>query len=328
MNKIGFTTSIPVEVIYAANKIPVDLNNIFISDLDIAKKYVYSAELKGLPRSSCGWIKGMYSVVTEHAKDFEAIISVIEGDCSQSHALTELWEDFGVKTIPFSYPYARNKERLKEEINKLIDTLGTNIDEVERQKKYLDKIRSRVAYFDELTYKKGNISGFLNHLYLVSTSDFNSDPELFLKEINQEIEKSEKCPKKDNFLRLGYIGVPPIITGIYDLLETYGAKIVYNEVARQFSMPYKTDNIYDQYNLFTYPYDIFTRIDDIKNEIKKRKLDGIIHYTQSFCFRQIQDILIQKHLDIPVLTIEADNPDLPDERTKIRLESFVEMLTF
>ena len=34
MNTIGFTTSIPVEIILAAGKIPVDLNNIFItSDL-------------------------------------------------------------------------------------------------------------------------------------------------------------------------------------------------------------------------------------------------------------------------------------------------------
>ena len=28
MNKIGFTTSIPVEIILAAGKIPLDLNNI------------------------------------------------------------------------------------------------------------------------------------------------------------------------------------------------------------------------------------------------------------------------------------------------------------
>ena len=58
--KIGFTTSIPVEVIYAAGKVPVDLNNLFISSKD-ASHHIDNAECDGFPRNMCSWIKGIYT---------------------------------------------------------------------------------------------------------------------------------------------------------------------------------------------------------------------------------------------------------------------------
>jgi benzoyl-CoA reductase/2-hydroxyglutaryl-CoA dehydratase subunit BcrC/BadD/HgdB len=55
-------------------------------------------------------------------------------------------------------------------------------------------------------------------------------------------------------------------------------------------------------------------------------LDGLIHYTQSFCFRQIQDRLLRQQLNLPILTIEGDRPTLLDHRTRLRLEAFVDVL--
>ena len=57
--KIGFTSTVPMEVIFAAGHIPVDLNNIFITS-DNAGDWVNKAELKGFPRNICSWIKGLY----------------------------------------------------------------------------------------------------------------------------------------------------------------------------------------------------------------------------------------------------------------------------
>lgn len=322
--KIGFTTSVPVEVIYSGNAVPIDLNNIFINDIHKALEYVSKSELIGFPRASCGWIKGLYSVAME--SNFDSIITVIEGDCSQSHALSELWIENGVNVIPFSYPYGRNREKLHEQIEFLIKKLNTNWDDAEAWKDKLDKIRKKIHLLDKLTYERGNISGFENHIYQVCSSDFNSDPIKYETEIEKRIERSLSSASRNDFIRLGYIGVPPIISGLYDTLENFGGKVIYNEVQRQFTMPYATDNLLDQYLKFTYPYDIFARIEDINEQIEIRKLDGIIHYTQSFCFRQIQDILLSKYIKVPVLTIEGDSPQYPDERTKIRLESFLEML--
>ena len=55
-------------------------------------------------------------------------------------------------------------------------------------------------------------------------------------------------------------------------------------------------------------------------------MDGLIHYTQTFCFRQIYDIILRESLPLPILTIEGDKPGKVDSRTAIRLETFVEML--
>ncbi|ODS31428.1 MAG: hypothetical protein SCARUB_03442 [Candidatus Scalindua rubra] len=91
-------------------------------------------------------------------------------------------------------------------------------------------------------------------------------------------------------------------------------------------MPYKTNTLIDQYICYTYPFDIFYHIDDIKKQIVKRKINGIIHYVQNFCHRQIYDRLIRKYIDIPVLTLDCDRPGQLSGSMRTRIEAFVEML--
>ena len=64
----------------------------------------------------------------------------------------------------------------------------------------------------------------------------------------------------------------------------------------------------------------------------KRKPDGIIHYVQSFCHRQLEDIilrqLLKNHgLNIPLLTLEFDKPaNKIDARVATRIEAFLETI--
>jgi len=104
------------------------------------------------------------------------------------------------------------------------------------------------------------------------------------------------------------------------------ARVVFNEVQRQFAMPYDEPDIIEQYRRYTYPYGIFGRLDDIQAEIERRHLDGVIHYVQSFCYRQIEDIIVRKKLKVPILTIEGDKPGCMDARTRLRVDGFIEML--
>jgi len=140
-----------------------------------------------------------------------------------------------------------------------------------------------------------------------------------------EIKQRKPSYKK---LRLGYIGVPPMMTDIYEYVEKFDASFVYNEVQREFAFPraYKAKDIYEQYYDYTYPYDIEFRLNEIKREIEERKLDGLIHYTQAFCYRAVEDIVIKKEIDIPILTIEGDKLNKLDSRTKLRIEAFLDML--
>ena len=102
--------------------------------------------------------------------------------------------------------------------------------------------------------------------------------------------------------------------------------MVFNEVQRQFSMPFLERDLIDQYLRYTYPYDIKGRIDDIKEAIEERNLHGLIHYTQTFCHRQIYDIIFRETLALPILTIEGDRPGNLDGRIALRVETFIQML--
>ena len=55
-------------------------------------------------------------------------------------------------------------------------------------------------------------------------------------------------------------------------------------------------------------------------------MDGVIHYVQAFCYRGIDDIVIKRELDLPVLTIEGEKQNRLDARTKLRLDAFIDML--
>jgi len=93
-------------------------------------------------------------------------------------------------------------------------------------------------------------------------------------------------------------------------------------------MPFATKDIIEQYLIYTYPYGVFGRIDDILPQLEMREIDGIIHYTQTFCFRQIEDLIFRNKINIPFLTLEGDRPGKLDARSRMRLEAFINMLKY
>jgi benzoyl-CoA reductase/2-hydroxyglutaryl-CoA dehydratase subunit BcrC/BadD/HgdB len=203
---------------------------------------------------------------------------------------------------------------------------GAAPEAVQEAKEQLDRVRNKVQEIDRLTWQEGVVTGSENHLVLVSTSDMNGDWRSFEQEVDRFLAEARARRPQADGVRLGYLGVPPIFTDLYAYLEELGARVVFNELQRQFSMPFVTDDIVEQYLHYTYPYSFFTRLQDIKEEISRREIAGLIHYVQSFCFRQVQDILLRQEIKLPILTIEGDRPAPLDARTRLRLEGFVEML--
>lgn len=322
-NSVGITSTVPIEIIFAAEYVPVDLNNIFITD-DDPLWLVDKAENAGLPRNNCAWIKGIFSAVKK--LNIKKVIGVIEGDCSNTHALMEVFGTEGVEVIPFKYPYGRDRTLLQAQLNALAGALDIDMERAEAVKRELDRVRSVVHEIDRLTYEEGKVTGEENHIWTVSTSDMMGNVALFEEKAKAFIaEARERAPIRHT-VRLGYIGVPPICGGIYDLIEELDAHVVFNEIQRQFSMPYPTDNLVEQYARYTYPYDARDRLDDIACEVKRRNVHGIIHYVQSFCFRNIFDTIFRKGLDVPVLTLECDRPGGVDGQMRTRIEAFIEML--
>ena len=321
---IGITSSIPIEVVYAAGHSPCDLNNLFINDTD-PNRFIRGAEEAGFPRTTCAWIKGIYGVLCE--KDIDTIIIVSGGDCSNSIALGEVLNHDGKQVIPFSYPLKPDLKEMEQAITRLASELGAKPDKISACKKQLDPIRRKLNKVDQLTWQKMLVTGEENLLHLVSSSDFNGNPELFSIELDNFLKEVRQRQPRRKKVRLGLAGVPPILSDLYNTLDKLDAGVVFNEVPRQFSLPWAPEStLAEQYSRYTYPYQVERRLTDITQACQQRQLDGIIHYTQSFCFRQIEDILFKRILPIPTLTLEADQPGPVDGRTLTRIETFIEML--
>jgi len=325
MKKIGLTTTVPIEVIIAKGYSPVDINNLFISDTDYLK-YIDIAESDGFPKSSCAWIKGIYGVCITHGID--EIVGVVEGDCSNTRALIEVLSSKGIKIHTFSYPHSHSLQALEREIKRFADGFGVDMNSVENVRNRLNGIRKLAKQIDELTYINGKATGFENHIYQVSMSDLQADEFVYEEELKHAIDEISKRDSRKPKLRLGYIGVPPMTGDIYSFVEGFNAGFVYNEVQREFAFPRadKAKNIFEQYYDYTYPYSLEFRLKEIQEQIRNREIDAIIHYTQAFCYRAIEDIVIRESLQIPILNIEGDKLNRLDARTKLRLEAFLDML--
>ena len=320
---IGLTSTIPVEIVFAAGLKPVDLNNLFISS-EKPERFIAQAETAGFSHNICAWIKGIYATSLSHG--VKRIIAVTGGDCSNTVALGEVLSRMGIEVVPFEYPFNRDRYRLKDEMTKLMGILSASWEDTRKVKLRLDRVRAKLKELDRLTYEENLITGLENHLFLVSSSDFTSDVDLYEKKLDEFLIKVKKRRPEDKGIRLGYLGVPPIFGQFYEYIESLGARVVFNEVQRQFSLPYGCDDMVDLYLNYTYPYNIEGRIADIRKAITQRALDGLIHYTQTFCYRQIYDIILRENLSLPMLTLEGDRPGPVDSRTAIRIETFIEML--
>jgi benzoyl-CoA reductase/2-hydroxyglutaryl-CoA dehydratase subunit BcrC/BadD/HgdB len=319
--RVGFTTSFPVEVIFAAGHTPVDLNNIFVEG-DSAG-HVRKAELKGFPRTICAWIKGNYDAAL--SANLDEVIGIVQGDCSNAASLTAMLAMEGLPIWHFSFPQERTREALDAEISKLEHHFEVTRDEVRKVKTRLDAIRAKLVVLDEWTWKERLVTGKENHLWLVNSSDFRGDPDRFEEELDAFMKEAARRDPISTKLRCAYLGVPPIYRDLYDRIQEQDADVVFNEVQRQFSMPSLLPDIVDQYLAYTYPYNVFERLEDILPQLAKRGVNVVVSYTQSFCHLQIDNILLKQHISLPFLTLEGDQPEALDNRTMLRLESFFEV---
>jgi len=319
--RIGFTTSLPIEVLYAAGHIPVDLNNIFLT-LDSAD-LVHKAELYGFSRTLCSWIKGNFSAAL--STQLDEVIGIVQGDCSNANSLLEMIREEGLPVYSFSFPPGKDYHELDKEIATLESHYGVSRSQSLAAKARLDVIRKKLINLDELCYKERKVSGKENHLWLVNASDFQGDPDRYERELDDFLYEARQRPTLPTRIRMAYLGVPPIFRDVYDVISDLGGDVVFNEVQRQFAMPHLKTDIVEQYLVYTYPYTVLDRLQDIREQIAKRDIQAVISYTQSFCHLQIDNLLLKKHIKLPFLTLEGDQPEKMDSRTLLRLESFFEV---
>ncbi len=326
--RIGLTTTIPVEIIFAAGAVAVDLNNLFVAS-ELSREMVARAEREGFSQNTCAWVKGLYAAAKEFG--IHEIVGVVEGDCSQNAALLDIWKSEGFKIYHFSFPASGDKDwhrKFSSEVSNLCKLLGADPVDVLAYKKKLDVIRAKVALIDRQAVSDGNISSAELFEAQLAMTDFDGDIEACSKKISKLEEQYSKRPEQELMLRLGVVGVPTILSDLWDVIDGAGARVVYHEVPHQFSLAQGIGcSLEDAFAGYTYTAGASVRVAEINRQAKTRKLDGLIHYTQSFCHRQLHDIILRREADIPVLTIEADRPGAVDGRTRTRIEAFLEQLS-
>jgi benzoyl-CoA reductase/2-hydroxyglutaryl-CoA dehydratase subunit BcrC/BadD/HgdB len=329
---VGFTTTIPIEILLAAHKIPLDLNNVFITHADSAS-LIDRVEASGFPQSYCCWIKGIYGAI--HERLIPRIIGVVEGDCSNTRTLLDVLTSEHIDVIPFAYPYKRTAHHMGNAIEELMCNFNVSWEEVYKQYSALLPIRNKLVDIHGMIRDGYMFSSAALHTAQVSSSDMCSDIAVYEKMLDDVIASGQK--DSTHYVHIGYIGVPPIIPELFEYIDTLGARVIFHEVGKQFTFSMHAslkvsftefkEHYIQQFLSYTYPYAMDTRLVDITKHCTELQLHGLIHYSQSFCHRGADDILLRKHAPIPILTIEEDRPGPLSARTKLRVEAFIKMLS-
>jgi benzoyl-CoA reductase/2-hydroxyglutaryl-CoA dehydratase subunit BcrC/BadD/HgdB len=159
---------------------------------------------------------------------------------------------------------------------------------------------------------------------MVSLSDFKGDITEFERKVDAVREENVHYSH-----RIALLGVPPINHDFHTLLASFGFHVVYDELPFEFAR-LSGNNVKEcakNYCNYTFARNIEFRLNFLKKELKRREVDGIIHYTQFACHHLLEDDLLKKDLDYPFLTIQGDLPGETSKQAIVRLEAFSEMLS-
>lgn len=310
-NTVGITALVPPELVYACGCSSLDINN-------------FVPQTNYHPRDKlCAWTAIWRDLALENQIRMDKLVVVTGGDCNNAIVDGEKLERHGIETHYFSYPFDGSQSIMGEEISKLADFLGNDIDHDLMEQ--IARIKRKALAVDKkrTAGKVGSKEGFS---ILVSGSDLGGDPLSYASRMDNIEETNVPYD-----YRVALLGTPPIYRDFHGYLQDLGLHVVFDEMPFEFinHTGNDLDSISASYSEYTFARNITFRLASLKEELKNRKVDGVIHFHQFSCHHKLEDPILREALlgdGYAYISIEADLPQNTPEQAKLRLEAFKEML--
>jgi benzoyl-CoA reductase/2-hydroxyglutaryl-CoA dehydratase subunit BcrC/BadD/HgdB len=308
MNTVGITALVPPELIFACKKIPCDINN-----------FVPKSNLQ--PSSKlCAWTAIWRDMIQKRDIPLEYLVVVAGGDCHNALVDGQKVAMKGIPTFFLFYPFEDDPDYLEEQLKKLSHFLG-GVKEPESFK-LIKKLKKKVLEVDNKRVK-GMISAEKAFEIMVSSSDLGGDIAKFQMHIEEVKEQNQEYTN-----RIALLGVPPIYSDFHSILRSFGLHVVYDELPYEFARlsGESIEELAKNYCNYTFARSLEFRLNFLEKELEKRKVEGVIHYTQFACHHLLEDDILRERLGYPFLTIQGDLPGKTPKQAISRLEAFSEML--
>jgi len=311
MPVVGITALVPPEVIYACGCRALDVNNLVPSSGLVPKDKL------------CAWTAIWRDLALMRRIRMDRLVVVAGGDCYNAIVDGERVERSGIATHYFAYPFNGSKSRMREELLKLCQFLGSKMDEDVFDR--IAELKKRALEIDRLR-TRGKVDSHTGYLTALSGSDMAGGMERYERMLD-EVEVGEV----DYEHRVALLGTPPVYTDFHSFLEELGLHVVYDEMPYEFirHTGRTLGQVACSYASYTFARSISTRLGFLKSELKRRDVDGVIHFHQFACHHKLEDPVLREELGklgYSFITIEADLPSHTPEQTKLRLEAFRERL--
>jgi benzoyl-CoA reductase/2-hydroxyglutaryl-CoA dehydratase subunit BcrC/BadD/HgdB len=318
---VGITALVPPEMIYSAGWYPMDVNN-----------WIPGSAAR--PRSKlCAWTASWREAILNGKIALDALVVVAGGDCHNALADGQAAARKVDRTHYFFYPFDGDTGYLKEQLTALEAFLGegrTTETAVSHRRRALEKVASAKVLGLRLDRARsdGKAGPERTFKLLVSFSDLEGDPVGFERKLREALADTGRQAAGDR-PRVALIGVPPIYRDFHRVCAEAGLQVVFDELPYEFLRLGGTDpgSLARSYSTYTFARPVEYRLDFLERELKKRRIDGIIHYAQFTCHHLLEDGMLRERLDWPMLTIQGDLPGETPAQVRLRLEAFGELLS-
>lgn len=337
----------PEEIIHALGMLPFRLRGTTCKDTVLADAI--------LSRFNCSYVKATFNLVLEGKYDFlDGLIS--SNSCDHTRRMIDVWKLKEIRSKDFPHFFLSIPHIITEEglawVKKEIKSFKEALEKAFNVKLSDESLKNSIALYNENRRLLKEI--FQYRIAIdpkISASDFTklmvantSVP----KEIcNEELKKiveilKTKEPIKDIRARIMLVGSYVDNPEFFRIFEDVGGQIVTDALC--YGVRYFWDEIEPSSNPLEavasrYYYKTScprmmdqhpARLEFIKDQIKRAKVDGVILQRIEFCDLHGSDNMLFSHeleeLDIPVLSIDREYLMSDVARFKTRVEAFIEQI--